>query len=725
MPRVAKVIIFLSLVICATSIAYASVPHQISLQGRLLDSLGMVVRDTTHTVTFRIYSDSVGYSVLWQEMDSIRTKYGLFQTQLGSQIQIPDSIFNGNSRFLGIQLDSNPEMPGRLPIKSEAYSYRATFADSVIGPGDSDWAFSDSNIYRLNGNVGIGTTEPSTKLHVNGKLRANAIGIGPGAPWTDNGIYLDAGFQTTRLAWSNRTNCDFHIYEDGPAQKLIFRSYGGGSAEEWKWISAGLGDLFTIGPNIIMNRNVGIGTDYPSYSLDVAGDVHGTDITLGGANNPNVRLIWGTSDYRWEVGEDGGFYLYDQNANSYRMFMLANGNLGIGTTSPRAKLEVKGDMAVNSQHSPRTTLDVGGAISATNSVRIYGDMVNFHELRHNGTSGNLEIAPIGGTNLVLTNGNLGLGTAIPAYALDVLGSGRFSNHVWAGIASDLDPKNPFISADGNTSGCGVAGRCNSPSYYGVWGYNSNGIGIGCGTESASYPALQANSYGSLAGNEAIHTYGQINSDGRVRASSGISGINAIEGRCSSDYAGVAGINSSNGAGVYGTSASGYAGNFSGPVYVSGYLSKAGGGFKIDHPTDPDNKYLYHSFVESPDMKNIYDGIVMLDQNGEATVELPSYFDALNQDCRYQLTCIGGYANIFVAEEINNNHFKISGGKPGLKVSWQVTGVRHDAWANSNRIGPEVDKASEDRGKYLHPKELGKSESLQIGAQIPATEGEKR
>src|SRR5690606_1929323 len=69
-------------------------------------------------------------------------------------------------------------------------------------------------------------------------------------------------------------------------------------------------------------------------------------------------------------------------------------------------------------------------------------------------------------------------------------------------------------------------------------------------------------------------------------------------------------------------------NFSGTVSVSGgvsvlgSLSKGSGTFVIDHPLDPENKLLYHSFVESPDVKNIYDGIVTLDENGEATVELP-------------------------------------------------------------------------------------------------------
>src|SRR5919197_2426169 len=72
----------------------------------------------------------------------------------------------------------------------------------------------------------------------------------------------------------------------------------------------------------------------------------------------------------------------------------------------------------------------------------------------------------------------------------------------------------------------------------------------------------------------------------------------------------------------------YVAILNGDVNITGRLHKAGGSFKIDHPLDPENKYLYHSFVESPDMKNVYDGVVVLDAAGEALVPLPDWFEAL-------------------------------------------------------------------------------------------------
>ncbi len=166
-------------------------------------------------------------------------------------------------------------------------------------------------------------------------------------------------------------------------------------------------------------------------------------------------------------------------------------------------------------------------------------------------------------------------------------------------------------------------------------------------------------------------------------------------------------------GVYGKSSSGYAGWFDGKVHITGQLSKGSGSFRIDHPLDPENLYLSHSFVESPEMMNVYNGNVILDAYGEATVELPEYFEALNRDFRYQLTCLGGFAPVYVAEEISGNRFRIAGGSAGLKVSWQVTGVRNDPYALENPIIVEEEKPEAERGTYLHPKAYGRPDSQSV------------
>lgn len=152
----------------------------------------------------------------------------------------------------------------------------------------------------------------------------------------------------------------------------------------------------------------------------------------------------------------------------------------------------------------------------------------------------------------------------------------------------------------------------------------------------------------------------------------------------------------------------------GNTAVTGNISKGGGSFKIDHPLDPENQYLYHSFVESPDMMNVYNDNITTDANGLATVTLPDYFETLNRDFRYQLTVIGTFAQAIIKEKVEGNRFVIQTSEPNVEVSWQVTGIRQDAYANKNRIPNAVEKADKDKGKYLHPEAFGQPKEKQIG-----------
>jgi hypothetical protein len=147
----------------------------------------------------------------------------------------------------------------------------------------------------------------------------------------------------------------------------------------------------------------------------------------------------------------------------------------------------------------------------------------------------------------------------------------------------------------------------------------------------------------------------------------------------------------------------FAGNFTGDLNVTGAITAGTKDFKIDHPIDPTNKYLVHASVESSEMKNIYDGTIVLDGNGQAVVELPNWFEALNGSFRYQLTSIGAPGpGLYIAQKIVGNRFTIAGGTPGVEVSWQVTGVRHDRFAEANPLVVEQEKVERERGYYVHP-----------------------
>jgi len=144
----------------------------------------------------------------------------------------------------------------------------------------------------------------------------------------------------------------------------------------------------------------------------------------------------------------------------------------------------------------------------------------------------------------------------------------------------------------------------------------------------------------------------------------------------------------------------------GNLHSSGSNTKAGGGYRIDHPQDPENMYLMHSDVSSPEQKNIYDGNVTTDYNGDAVVELPSYFESLNEDYRYQLTVIGNFAQAIINEKINGNRFSIKTDKPYVEVSWQVSGIRKDVFAKAKLAGVEATKEANERGLYQNPEMYG-------------------
>lgn len=174
-------------------------------------------------------------------------------------------------------------------------------------------------------------------------------------------------------------------------------------------------------------------------------------------------------------------------------------------------------------------------------------------------------------------------------------------------------------------------------------------------------------------------------------------------------------------GVYGSASANngavaYAGYFSGDVNVTGNVLATAAGSKIDHPLDPANQYLYHAAVEAPEMTNIHNGNVILDAKGEAWVSLPAWFEAVNTEHRYQLTPIGAPGpNLYIAEKIRDNRFKIAGGEPGLEVSWQVTSLRNDPYAQDHRLPLEQAKPAEELGTYLYPEGYGMPEELGLEA----------
>ncbi len=372
------------------------------------------------------------------------------------------------------------------------------------------------------------------------------------------------------------------------------------------------------------------------------------------------------------TGNGGSYGVYAQNngaAVTGGAMRAAGGNNNglVATTANAAKAAI---VATSSAED-------GVAIVATNSSGAAG------------TGGALRAAGGNNNGLVATTANATKAAIIATNTAGSYGGGT------------------AVVADGG-SNTGVAGS--STSGFGVVGNSGSGLGV-VGNSGSSYGVTgnSGSSYG-VSGNstDGVGVNGFSNNSIAVR---GISPTSI----------GVYGTSTS-GTGVYGISGSGYAVYGAGNGAVTGSFSKASGTFKIDHPLDPAHKFLQHSFVESPDMMNVYNGNETTDAKGEATIKLPAWFEALNRDFRYQLTVVGAdFAQAIVSSKVKDGRFSIRTDHPAIEVSWQVTGIRQDAYANAHRIVVEAAKPKQQVGLYLHPKEHGQPESKGIDyAQVKAS-----
>ncbi len=669
--------IFLALLGCA-SIAAAQatadrvVPTLTSFSGVLTDVNGKPLAGVVG-VTLSLYKDQQGGVPLWMEVQNVRPdKAGRYTVTLGSTSSegLPTALFaSGEARWLGVQAEGQAEQP-RVLLLSVPYAMKAADAETIGGLPPS--AFVLAAPPTSGASVSASPTTSSTSAS--------------GAPPASSNVTTTGGTVNTIPLFTTTTNI----------QNSVVTQTGSGATAK-----------------------IGIGTTTPATTLDVKGTATvrgnvslpatGTATTTAGKNSQPITFtasVFNRSsttpvneNFRWQAEPLGNNtttatgslnLLFAQGTGTFAETGLKLGHNGLITFAPGQTFPgtgkgtitgvtagtdltgggTSGSVTLNLDTSKVPQLNASNTFTASQSVTggIYASGAVEGQSAAFGTPGS-------GPTVTVTNN--AADDAINAFSVN-----------GAGVYAVSDNFSAVVGITSAAGDAGIFGDADVSGSYAVFAVQQAAAGQALWAEnSATSPA-------NGAGPDAVH--------GISHGSAG---------------AGVAGINdASGGIGVYGRQlvSGSYAGRFDGDVWVNGNLSKNGGSFKIDHPLDPSNKYLYHSFVESPDMKNIYDGVVTLDAGGEAVVPMPEWFGALNRDFRYQLTCIGGFAPVYIAEEMANNQFKIGGGKPGMKVSWQVTGTRQDAWANAHRIPVEELKPKDEHGTYLHPELFGAPESSAVG-----------
>ncbi len=445
----------------------------------------------------------------------------------------------------------------------------------------------------------------------------------------------------------------------------------------------------------------------------------GYEFPTADGSTGQVLATNGSGGLNWTTGGSGGGGGWTDDGAVVRLDAVAD-EVGVGTVSPDAKLHVHAAQ----DHAGRFTSSVGTTDSAVFTAQYLGGG-DIDAVAVRGISRPNDFWGIGGrfeSNYVGVEGIAYPGGTSDAYAyIGMVGEARGGiarNEGVRGIATNCwgatGASGTAINGSEWTIGVsGSAYNSSAPTSTGVFGASvasgtfSYGVsGFAIDSPSTWGYGVYGQAHSSTSGNYGVVGSAQLNSGSKrgVYGTASGAGSNFALYGLANDAAG------SQNFGIYaaasGASTENWAGVFDGNVDVMGTLSKDAGSFRIDHPLDPENKYLQHSFVESPDMMNVYNGNVTTNAEGRAVITMPDYFDALNSDFRYQLTVIGTFAQAIIEQEIEGAQFVIATDQPNVKVSWQVTGIRKDRYAEAHRIHVELDKQAHEQGNYRHPELFG-------------------
>ena len=560
------------------------------------------------------------------------------------------------------------------------------------------------------------------------------IGVNPGSGWTDPFIIQQGAPTNSIKVLSNgnigigEANPEFKIHANGDSI-VVFGYSSGQHVNNWRNVGV-QGDINTSSNpgRAISGKAFGA-----NYGMGVRGEAE-TDMENQGvsgialskpANTINQFGVYGEARKGWGetnagTGTHFGGYFAATGEGAFNIGASGNANTP-GTGTNRG---VSGSANSNTASGNFGTIGFAqGAIAGTNRGA-YGQANN-----STGTNYGVNGAAYGaGTNQTgvygYANGstgyNYGVDGTTEATGDENVGVGGFAYGTNTGAKKNFGVFGYAQNADTNYGVFATVTGSNNVNYgtyseasggalanYGVYGKVTNttaaaglsyGIfGLSDGVSAISNTGIRGHGMGSSVENTGVFGYASGSSTYGV-------GVNAQSFNSGANSYGIfayGGASSNNKAGYFVGDVT-----ITGSLNVTGSIAKGSGTFKIDHPLDPENKYLVHSFVESPEMMNVYSGNIITDGNGFATVDLPTYFESANKDFRYQLTVMGSFAQAIIKEKISGNKFVIQTNNPNVEVSWQVTGVRSDKYAEANRVVSELEK--KQKGTYLHPELFGES-----------------
>ena len=756
-----------------SAIAFAQAPNKMSYQAVVRDAADQLLANKAIGVQVTIEQGTAGGAAVYVETFTPTTNAnGLVTLEIGTGNIVSGDIttidWENGPYFIKTETDptggTSYSLAGTTELMSVPYALharKAAIADSVVGgTTESDPVFTASP---AGGISGSDISNWNLDTSITNEIQILSI--------SNDSIYLsDGGFAVLPVAVNNDNDSTNEIQQLISSNDTLYLNNGGGFVTFTNlinWLQNSNDLYFETG-------NVAIGHDSPEHPLHIYDSVAhtGSDYKNGLLMQSRITNTTSGSDYAGIYSDVKGTDAYNTAVDGTSSGISSGTNYGVGGYARNATTNVGVEAFANGNNQKNYGLD-GFAWNGSENygvkgfVRANSDTADHHV----GVLASVDAKNGLGTALWAKSTGTRSGNAIYAESLNdssniginafakssssnntdqygikgtAEGSGSAGTGVHYGVygtanGSGLNNIGTYglaqsTSSAANSANRGVFGNGNStssvfnqgvlgiaiPTRNSTTGYNAGVLGEAAGHSNINYGFISLN-YGTGNTNygSADFAYGSVTGSkkniGSYAYAFGADTNIAVRAYAKDDAGSVNYGVYSEVAGIAGSMAGRFIGNtrVEGNLVVTGSISKGSGTFKIDHPDDPENKFLVHSFVESPDMMNVYNGNAITDANGFVTVELPDYVENANKDYRYQLTPIGQFAQCIIKEKVKGNKFVIQTDKPNVEVSWMITGIRSDPYANQNRIVPVVDKDQNEKGKYLHPEAYGKDDSYNM------------
>ena len=756
-----------------SAIAFAQAPNKMSYQAVVRDAADQLLANKAIGVQVTIEQGTAGGAAVYVETFTPTTNAnGLVTLEIGTGNIVSGDIttidWENGPYFIKTETDptggTSYSLAGTTELMSVPYALharKAAIADSVVGgTTESDPVFTASP---AGGISGSDISNWNLDTSITNEIQILSI--------SNDSIYLsDGGFAVLPVAVNNDNDSTNEIQQLISSNDTLYLNNGGGFVTFTNlinWLQNSNDLYFETG-------NVAIGHDSPEHPLHIYDSVAhtGSDYKNGLLMQSRITNTTSGSDYAGIYSDVKGTDAYNTAVDGTSSGISSGTNYGVGGYARNATTNVGVEAFANGNNQVNYGIDAFSWNGSKNYgvkgfVRANSDTADHHV----GVLASVDAKNGLGTALWAKSTGTRSGNAIYAESLNdssniginafakssssnntdqygikgtAEGSGSAGTGVHYGVygtanGSGLNNIGTYglaqsTSSAANSANRGVFGNGNStssvfnqgvlgiaiPTRNSTTGYNAGVLGEAAGHSNINYGFVSLN-YGTGNTNygSADFAYGSVTGSkkniGSYAYAFGADTNIAVRAYAKDDAGSVNYGVYSEVAGIAGSMAGRFIGNtrVEGNLVVTGSISKGSGTFKIDHPDDPENKFLVHSFVESPDMMNVYNGNAITDANGFVTVELPDYVENANKDYRYQLTPIGQFAQCIIKEKVKGNKFVIQTDKPNVEVSWMITGIRSDPYANQNRIVPVVDKDQNEKGKYLHPEAYGKDDSYNM------------